>query len=471
MTRAEAKSLVRPRRGMYNESILERELTEMRCPSCGHESRNNTDVCAICGARLPRKKKFPSWVLPMAIGSITTAIVMLLLLWPRGGEPATGQPASPTASEAVFAEAPAETERPAVTETPTETEKPSALTPLTPLEPVEPAKPISPEIPVGPLPDEKHWEGNWCWTLQDGVLNISGSGRMKDYEDYKDVPWFSANDQIREIVVEDQITRIGDHAFFSCNASKVHIGSGVKEIGSLAFAGCDYLEEIRLPEGVTSIGVGAFQHSQKLRSLNIPASVTKIEHPAFCGCVALEEFQVARDNPCFAAVDGVLFSRDRSELICYPINKAGDTYHVPGNVKTIKIDAFAYCNLREVFLPDSVTSIEFVAFAPCHSLENVRLSNSLPELDSSVFSGCDKLAEIRIPDSVKKIDSGCFSNCKGLKRVFLPAGIQEIGESVFEHCEALTDVYFAGTRDAWEKIVVLGANEPLLNARLHPNSR
>lgn len=109
----------------------------------------------------------------------------------------------------------------------------------------------------------------------------------------------------------------------TCPAKKssVSIPSSVKVIGSGAFSSCSSLSSIIIPNGVTEIGSGAFISCTSLKSITIPSSATKISSSAFSNCTGLTEINVDPNNPIYCSVDGVLYSKDKTELICVPSGK------------------------------------------------------------------------------------------------------------------------------------------------------
>lgn len=109
----------------------------------------------------------------------------------------------------------------------------------------------------------------------------------------------------------------------TCPAKKssVSIASSVKVIGSGAFSYCSSLSSIIIPNGVTEIGPSAFVSCTSLKSITIPSSVGKIDPTSFLFCTSLKEINVDPGNPNYCSVDGVLFSKDKTELICVPSGK------------------------------------------------------------------------------------------------------------------------------------------------------
>ena len=127
-------------------------------------------------------------------------------------------------------------------------------------------------------------------------------------------------------------------------------GEVVAAVASSAFFGSGRISEVVLPDGVTSIGNYAF-YSSSLEKITIPKGVLTIGECVFANCKKLAAISVASDNEKFCSMDGVLFSKDKSVLYCYPIGKSGTNYTIRGGVCEIKSAAFLNC--------DSLTEITF----------------------------------------------------------------------------------------------------------------
>ena len=254
------------------------------------------------------------------------------------------------------------------------------------------------------------------WELyQDGTLYIKGSGAMSDYSISSDAndtsfcsaPWYASHrSDIQTVIIEDGITRIGEHAFTYCSAMhSVSIPDSVTEIGAEAFAGCSSLESVTIPDGVTKIGSAAFESCGSLKSVTIPSSVTTIGEWAFFGCDSLESVTI------------------------------------PGSVTEIGDWAFSDCgSLKSVTIPDSVTTIGEQAFSGCASLESVTIPGSVTEIGDWAFSDCGSLKSVTIPDSVTTIGECAFSGCAFLESVTIQGSVTEIGKDAFFFCSALKSV-------------------------------
>jgi hypothetical protein len=126
----------------------------------------------------------------------------------------------------------------------------------------------------------------------------------------------------------------------------------------------DAVRSIRFEEGVTSIYFMAFIGCSNLTEVSIPASVTSIGKSCFYNCVSLTGIHVSEDNPNYADIDGVLFNKDKTTLICCPGGRSG-AYAIPAGTDAIANSAFSRCGLTVVRIPASVTAIQPSSFSAC----------------------------------------------------------------------------------------------------------
>ena len=164
---------------------------------------------------------------------------------------------------------------------------------------------------------------------------------------------------------------------------KVIVDECTKTIDYSAFADCNNLYEIEIPQGVVNIGEKAFARLDNLKNIDIPDSVTNITTLAFYRCNGLVSVQV------------------------------------PGSVTAIKNGTFRECNnLKKVILNEGVAKIEDSAFVFCLSLEQIKLPQSLTSIGSGVFGDCTSLISIELPDNAI-ISSSTFRGCKNLSKIVL----------------------------------------------------
>ena len=196
-----------------------------------------------------------------------------------------------------------------------------------------------------------------------------------------------------------------------------NVPSLVVKIADRAFYDCSKLWSVVIPNSVIEIGSEAFFDCKGLLHIDIPVSVIKIANDILNRCPV--SIAVHPDNPAYASDEGVLFNKDKTELIYFP-NSKGD-YVVPSSVVKIADRAFAehdYCEyyegvcMKSVVIPYSVTEIGSEAFYNCKGLTAVDISSSVVVIKERTFGGCRDLKSITIPASVIKIANDTFEDCR-----------------------------------------------------------
>lgn len=281
-------------------------------------------------------------------------------------------------------------------------------------------------------------------TIQDGVESI-------------DTFAFSGCKKLTDVTLPDSVTSIGDNAFQNTGLYDLYnhtgwevcyIGShliaanqsisgtctvkrGTKTIAGRAFDSCSDLESIIIPDSVVSIGNHAFFSCSSLKSITIPKNVTSIGDEVFYNCFDLASINVDSDNLAYCSEGGVLYNKEKTEIIRYPKEKSGALFAIPDGVTSISVGAFADCaNLISVTIPDSVVSIGDSAFSECSSLINVRIPDGVTEIGERTFYYCSKLTSITIPNSV-----------------------MIIGKEAFEGCRKSIKVNYIGSQDDWDEVI------------------
>ena len=333
---------------------------------------------------------------------------------------------------------------------------------------------------------------NVTYTLDsDGTLTISGTGAMEDYRWYES-PFIKS--EINKVIIEDDVTSIGDHAFEFCSSlTSITIPDSVTSIGEYAFYYCTSLTDITIPDSVTSIRDSAFSDCSALESITIPDSVTSIGEYAFYGCTSLTDITIP---------DSVTSIRDYAFGWCESL---GDIT-IPDSVTSIGDHAFDSCSsLTSITIPDSVTSIGDKAFgyvyvyvydydseqyvklpgftikgyngteaeryANDNEIEFIALGNTdiidsgscgenvsytldsegtltisgtgdmnNYEFGESPFYSDPNIKEIIIGNGITSIGSCAFMNCPSLTSVKLPYGVKGIGYGAFDDCTSLISI-------------------------------
>ena len=274
----------------------------------------------------------------------------------------------------------------------------------------------------------------WCTsltsiTIPNSVMSIGYSA-------------FGSCTSLTSIAIPDSVTRIGGYAFEWCTSlTSITIPDSVTEIYDYTFTRCKSLTNITIPDSVTSIGNMAFERCKSLTSITIPDSVTKIGIGAFSDCTSLTAINVASENSNYVFVNGVLYNKDKTTIICYPAGKKGNNYKMPDGVTSIGDYAFYGCtSLTSITISDSVTSIGDSAFGGCTSLTSITIPNSVTSIGNNAFERCKSLTSITIPDSVTQIDYYAFEGCTSLTSITIPDGVTKIANNTFSGCTSLATI-------------------------------
>lgn len=239
---------------------------------------------------------------------------------------------------------------------------------------------------------------------------------------YEDAFRYAEN--LTEITLSSSLKTIGEEAFYGSTINSIDIPSSVEIIGKDAFGWCPSLTEINvsnennvyssdsngvlfnknktelikfpnknaetdytIPDGVTTLADNSFENCYSLQSVTIPSSVTAIGSGVFFNC-SLKSIYVDSTNQNYSSDEnGVLFTKDKSELIVYPSRNAKKGYNIPDSVSTISEFAF-YNNqiIESISLPDSVTTIENGAFSLCTNLEYIHFGNNIKTIGTDIVS-------------------------------------------------------------------------------------
>lgn len=309
-----------------------------------------------------------------------------------------------------------------------------------------------------------------------GENNIEEDNEVIISEFWSENLGFESKD-VKKVVVGEGITGIENDIFNQCdNLRIIEISSTVSYIGDKAFHYIYGLEEIKInenntnfssdngvlfdknktqlisypkgkidikytiPDTVTTIRELAFANNGIVKIIEIPRNVEKIETNTFRSCYSLENIIVAEENPNYLTIDGVLYNKDKTELICYPSEKQGKIYNIEETVKTIKEYAFSNNYYLEEVDISTVDIIERGVFYSVKTLKKVKLPEAVAQMGTAVFSGASSLKEVTLPKGITKIEACTFSDANGLTKVNLPNRITEIGDYAFAGCSYLEEI-------------------------------
>ena len=296
------------------------------------------------------------------------------------------------------------------------------------------------------MPEENNlqeFEINYSSRLTSGIIereySINYSGKNYDYGFFeranKSEELKLTNKTACNLLCSRELLR------FEMNGKKVFVPEGVKELAPGFFWDNQDIEEVILPESLESLGGDTFYNCKNLKYLTIPVKVKTMGNNPFAGCPQLE---LKNESEHFVLKDGVLYTKDFSRLIYYPVSKTDVAYKIPQETKIIGKHAFYLCNnLMSLYIPKSVIKLENNPFSGCEKLELINHSERYKVINKVIYDadftsviGClnsIKTDELHLRN-VKRICRNSFWNCKGLKKLVLPSTLEQIGYNPFVGC-------------------------------------
>jgi len=294
-------------------------------------------------------------------------------------------------------------------------------------------------LTVSAAPETGTCGPNVTWSLEYGVLTISGTGYIESY------PEFGTNHKtIHTAIIEEGITELGTGLFQSdwgghdySALKKVTLPDSLTKIGMLSFYGSG-IEEIVIPDHVNFIGHEAFNDCPNLKKVTLGASVSaasfeirsiafhRSERP-FENCPNLTEIALSPGCSSLVNYQGYIMNTDMTRVLFAPEGLTGAVV-LPDTCYTMNDYAFAKSKITSVTFPAGYRLVE----------------------DSS-FRDCDDLTEVIVPEGVTDVDARAFQNCDNLKTVYLPSTLDWLGMYVFTDTP-LEHVTFGGTEEAWDAL-------------------
>lgn len=253
---------------------------------------------------------------------------------------------------------------------------------------------------------------------------------------------------------------------------------------------------------VTEVGAYALNCDEKVKVINIGEGVEKIDPKAFYSCWALQTIEVDENNPNYCDVDGVLYNKDKTVIICRPCDhdtylaekygyakydengfrieplpedenyeqyvKDVLTFVVPSSVETVGELCFNYANMKNVYLPEGLERIETLGFYEIPLLENVYSYRAETAVTESHFTSEDVLGEVylSLPEGLEYIGSDAFSCNRAMNYIYIPESVTHIGhhafwDTVYKEGDALVGINVinvAKSEDAFKNDVDDGDN-------------
>lgn len=275
------------------------------------------------------------------------------------------------------------------------------------------------------------------------------------------------------VSLPDSIEKIGSSAFYGANITEINIGANIVSVGEKAFSHCTKLETVNILAKNAEYKAGVFSYCSALENVYIADGITELGEEMFSYCTALKKVTGAKD---LKKISDYMFGycdlfEDPTELLTtveeidnYAFNECGNIKKLifGDSVKTIGKYAFVGCaNVTEIVLSNSIETIKEGAFSgtgiekfelpstistfykivsSCKNLKEVTLPEHVTSIPYNAFYGCSALETVHTKGKITSISDNAFRQCRALKNVDFFDTVETIGENAFAYCDSLTEV-------------------------------
>lgn len=239
---------------------------------------------------------------------------------------------------------------------------------------------------------------------------------------------FSYAKNLKKVKIPETVDSIQSRAFEGCSAlEEAYIGG--KELGTQSFSACSNLKKVVLNNQIANLSNVCFANCSKLDEFIIESKEFNIKgYRNFSGCSNLKEIKIGKNNDSYKTIDGVLYSKDETKIILYPVGKEGEEYTIPS----------------------TVTEIGFAAFHDANNIIRTKISSSVKLVNTRAFENCENLQEVEV--NSEKIGLQSFYSCGNLKKIKLGNMVSEISHAAFGNCANLTQATYDSTIEDWNNI-------------------
>ncbi len=270
---------------------------------------------------------------------------------------------------------------------------------------------------------------------------------------------FEKHPALEKLIISDNVETICQRAFYKCySLNYIKLGKKVNKIEKYAFSLCEennnfasyeqkQITKLVIPENISDMHQNAFFYAA-VEELIIPEYVTDINQQLLAFTVG--KFSLDENNHNFVLQDNALYDKDITELKKYSKNAHGD-FSLPSTVKTIRFDAFNYCNnLTGIDLASydsegneisQLETIEDYAFFDCTQLSSVVFGRKVKNIGVNAFGlliSPHTIDNVQLPDKLESIDPTSFHLCN-FSKITVPETCSEINQ-VFLNNDQLSAV-------------------------------
>jgi len=230
---------------------------------------------------------------------------------------------------------------------------------------------------------------------------------------------------LTSITIPSLVETLGEGSFYNCSGlNKIELSSSLKSIGYKAFLNCRGLTSIVIPASVITIGGYAFEYCESLTSVTLNENLESIDYYCFSDCINLSKINLPNTlknigGYCFLncySLKSIVIPPLITDLGGFPNCKNLTSVTLNSGLKSIS--GFSGCGFSTIILPNSLTSIGYMAFSACNNLTSIVIPPNVKTIDNNAFNSCASLKSVNIPASVNDIDVGAFGSCKALSSVY-----------------------------------------------------
>lgn len=255
--------------------------------------------------------------------------------------------------------------------------------------------------------------------------------------------------------IPEGVKTLSKYAFEDSILANIILPMSLEIMDMGTFYNAVYLENIIIPEGVEVIPADCFHGCTKLKSIDIPGSVRYIVGDAFVGCESLVDINIATENTHFKLVDGAIYDKRMTQLVCYLPTIEKREYIAPESLNSIEMYAFSENKyLEKVVLPKEMYCISCFAFYQCSSLKEIIMPEKIQCLGEYFVSECNELVKMKIPEGITKIEYWTIGFCENLKTVELPISVKMINPDIIITCPSIFEILYEGTEKQWTTVEV-----------------
>jgi len=296
---------------------------------------------------------------------------------------------------------------------------------------------------------------NWYYTKDDELLLV-GSGEMYNYDYDSDTdapvpPWSQYRGTAKAIKLSDEITSVGDYAFYGFSVvESISLSPIILTIGTYSFYNCKKLTSLQLPETVYKISELAFYNCNSLSGINLGEKLTVLEDYAFYNCTSLKSIVIPKSLKSLpvgmfylcTGLESVEIKSSTTTIRDYAFYGCASLSEFKSVYRMSSIGAYAFygCKSLSEFSGESVSSMGSYAFSKCESLKAINLKN-LKVVGERAFKSCTSLESV-VFGKLTQLGTSAFLYCTSLKSVVLPESVTKVSTGAFGGCDSLAEITF-----------------------------